>query len=48
MWQSDKYIGKGIDGITPQFITEKGEAVRSKSELNIANALYRMNIPYKI
>lgn len=47
MWQSDKYIGKGMDGITPQFITEKGEAVRSKSELNIANALYRMNIPYK-
>ena len=31
----------------PIYVTDKGERVRSKSELNIANMLYKMNIPYK-
>ncbi len=32
---------------TTEYRTEKGELVRSKSEMNIANALFRTEIPYK-
>lgn len=38
-----KIIGKGV----PILISDKGDHVRSKSELNIANKLFKMNIPYK-
>lgn len=31
----------------PVYLTDNGEYVRSKSELNIANLLYKMNVPYK-
>lgn len=47
IWQSKSYVGKSIPEYTPDFITNKGEHVRSKSEVNIANALYRAGIPYK-
>ncbi len=46
-WLSLPYDKKAnmIDG--PEYLTEKGDRVRSKSELNIANELYRRGIPYK-
>ena len=31
----------------PVYLTDRGERVRSKSELNIANMLNKMNVPYK-
>ncbi|MDO4488068.1 MAG: hypothetical protein Q4B67_03130 [Eubacteriales bacterium] len=46
-WISRPYEAKGIDENMPVFLTDKGDRVRSKSELNIANILYKMNIPYK-
>lgn len=46
-WMSIPYEGKKIPDDIPQYLTEKGEQVRSKSELNIANALFRYGIPYK-
>lgn len=46
-WMSIPYEGKKIPDNIPQYFTEKGEQVRSKSELNIANALFRHGIPYK-
>lgn len=38
---------KSGEYIQPIDITDKGERVKSKSELTIANALYRSKIPYK-
>ena len=46
-WLAKPYEKKEISDDMPMYITEKGERVRSKSELNIANILYNMNIPYK-
>ncbi len=46
-WLSQPYIPKEISDDVPVFRTDKGELVRSKSELNIANALFKHNIPYK-
>jgi len=46
-WEQQKYYGKSSDEIMTEYFTDKGEHVRSKSECLIANALYRMNIPYK-
>lgn len=46
-WESVEYIGKDIKDMSTDFITEKGEKVRSKSELIIANTLYKMGIPYR-
>lgn len=45
-WINKPYEGKIIKNEGMQ-LTERGEMVRSKSELNIANALYRNGIPYK-
>lgn len=46
-WNAVAYQPKEIiDGIQT-YKTERGEIVRSKSELNIANALYARGIPYK-
>lgn len=45
-WMNIPYEKKEILTDSEQ-ITEKGETVRSKSELNIANALYKYGIPYK-
>ena len=46
-WMGQPYTGKAVSPETPCYETERKERVRSKSELNIANALARHNIPYK-
>jgi len=46
-WMACKYEGKAIDESAPYYETDHKERVRSKSELNIANALSRHGIPYK-
>jgi len=46
-WLSQPYTGKVITGDAPELLTDRGELVRSKSELIIANTLAKMNIPYK-
>ena len=46
-WESIPFDGKIVSDDIPVYITDKGERVRSKSELNIANALYKNSIPYK-
>ncbi len=46
-WQSVPFVPKLIDEEKYTMITDRGERVRSKSELAIANALNRMNIPYR-
>lgn len=46
-WESKSYEGKCIPETKTQFVTDRGETVRSKSELNIANALKKNGIPYK-
>ena len=46
-WQSIPYVGKEIPDNTPVFQTNRGEKVRSKSELTIANILAEKGIPYK-
>ena len=46
-WQSQEYPTKGfIDDRAPLY-TDRGERVRSKSEIIIANQLFKNNIPYK-
>ena len=46
-WESVEYTGKGFAPEYPEFLTDKGERVRSKSEVLIANALKSMDIPYR-
>lgn len=46
-WISAPYAKKTIHEDVATFITDNGDYVRSKSELNIANALYKHGIPYK-
>jgi len=47
-WQSMLYEGLPFSSEdTSEFYTVKGERVRSKSEVMIADTLYRHNIPYK-
>lgn len=46
-WLEEEYEKKELSDNVPQFITDKGDHVRSKSELNIANALFKNGIPYK-
>lgn len=45
-WLSQEYKGKPFSAETPILRTSRGERVRSKSELIIADALTRMNVPY--
>ncbi|MBO7450563.1 MAG: hypothetical protein J6U54_09355 [Clostridiales bacterium] len=45
-WESAPFRHKAADTHSP-FVTKKGEVVRSKSELLIANLLFDMNIPYR-
>ncbi len=47
MWQNQPFESKGIQETSTQYITDRGERVRSKSELNIANTLNKLGIPYK-
>lgn len=47
-WQAETYIRKGFDPKdTTEYYTQKGERVRSKSEVTIANAMNALGIPYK-
>ncbi|MBQ5441185.1 MAG: hypothetical protein IIU36_02865 [Firmicutes bacterium] len=47
-WQSEKYVGKPFrPDDTSEFYSIKGERMRSKSEVIIANILYALGIPYK-
>jgi len=46
-WLDQKFIPKPIIENDSTQKTDRGEIVRSKSELNIANYLYKMGIPYK-
>ncbi|MCR4956356.1 MAG: hypothetical protein K6A30_06705 [Lachnospiraceae bacterium] len=46
-WLAEPYQGKDFISNDTCYITAKGERVRSKSELTIANALAQYGIPYK-
>ena len=46
-WLSEPYEGGSFSLQDPEFYTEKNERVRSKSEILIANAMCRLNVPYK-
>ena len=46
-WLSEDYIRKEISDTVPFYETDLKERVRSKSELTIANALFKYGIPYK-
>ena len=45
-WTQREYKGKEFYYDTPEFYTDKGERVRSKSEVIIANILNKLGIPY--
>ena len=46
-WKSVSYKGKSFLAETPEIYTGQGERVRSKSEVIIADLLYREGIPYR-
>lgn len=46
-WQNITWQAKAFKDDTPEFFTGKGERVRSKSEVIIADTLARRNIPYR-
>ncbi|MBE5853553.1 MAG: hypothetical protein E7299_11505 [Lachnospiraceae bacterium] len=46
-WMEQEYDGLKFRDDAPEFYSDKGERMRSKSELLIANALYKNHIPYK-
>ena len=46
-WQERPYKAKPISSDVPVYITMRGERVRSKSEMIIADRLYTSGIPYK-
>ncbi len=46
-WESIQFKGKDFDESAPKLYTAKGERVRSKSEVIIADALNREGIPYR-
>ena len=46
-WLAEPYTKKPISDDVPVYVTKKGERVRSKSEMIIANMLYDCGIPYK-
>ena len=45
-WERYEYEKKGFEENDPEFYTNKGERVRSKSEILIANALEKYEVPY--
>lgn len=47
LWDNVQYNPLDISDDTPDFYSDNGEQVRSKSELIIANKLKQHNIPYK-
>jgi len=46
-WESVEYVKKGFPINCPELYTAKGERVRSKSEVIIADTLYREGVPYR-
>ena len=46
-WEKVKYYGKEFEEGIPKIYTAKGERVRSKSEVIIADSLNREGIPYR-
>lgn len=46
-WLGVKYAGLRFRGEVPVLLTARGERVRSKSEVIIADTLYRMGVPYR-
>lgn len=46
-WESVVYQGKEMDESIPEIYTAKGERVRSKSEVIIADILFHAGIPYR-
>ena len=46
-WQSVTYKPKVFSADMPEYLTARGERVRSKSEIIIADTLLRLNIPYR-
>lgn len=46
-WMSIVFEKKAFEENAPEFFTTRGERVRSKSEIMIADALSRHNIPYR-
>lgn len=46
-WEAVKYQGKTFHENMPEYYTEKGERVRSKSEIIIADFLNKQGIPYR-
>lgn len=46
-WQKEAYESKGFSENSPVYYTSRGDKVRSKSEVIIAETLSRMDIPYR-
>ncbi len=46
-WASKEYVPKDFKEGSPEFYTDKGKRVRSKSEILIADALDRLGVPYR-
>lgn len=46
-WEQFEYIKKDFRDDAPEYYTDKGERVRSKTEILIANALTKHDIPYR-
>ena len=46
-WKSIQYEGKFFNDYSPEYFTTKGERVRSKSEIIIADTLENNGIPYR-
>ena len=46
-WKASEYTSLGFTPDCAEYYTDNGERVRSKSEIIIANKLYRYNIPYR-
>ena len=46
-WQEQEFVGKPVGVGVPEYYTNKGEHVRSKTEIFIANSLARMDVPYR-
>lgn len=45
-WNAVAYFGRSFDESAAEFFTQKGERVRSKSEILIADSLAKNNVPY--
>ena len=46
-WRTEEYEGRSFDSDYPEYTTDHGERVRSKSEIMIANMLFKQGIPYR-